>query len=75
MEAAKAMINFVCSAEGQSAMAEYMEGTLRFTNKNYKSPANAWLKDSSEIKWVVRPVAELTEKKAALLDKWNALQK
>ncbi len=71
MEAAKAMVNFVCSAEGQSRMAEYMEGTLRLTNANYKTPDNAWLKASSDIKWVARPVEELTEKKADLLAKWN----
>lgn len=74
-EAAKALVNFLCSAEGQSAMAEYMEGTLRLTNKNYKCPDNAWLEDSKNMAWVIRPVKELTEKKAALLDKWNALQK
>ena len=71
MEAAKAMVNFVCSEEGQSRMAEYMEGTLRLTNANYKTPDNAWLKPSGDIKWVSRPVAELTEKKADLLAKWN----
>lgn len=71
MEAAKAFVNFVCSAEGQSALAEYMEGTLRFTNANYTSPANAWLKASGDMKWVVRDVPTLTEKKAELLAKWT----
>lgn len=70
-EAAKALVNFVCSSEGQTRMAEYMEGTLRFTNKNYKTPENAWLPSSEDIKWVTRPVAELAEKKDALLEKWN----
>lgn len=73
MAAAKALVNFVCSAEGQSAMAEYMEGTLRLTNANYVTPKNAWLKASSDITWVIRPVAELTEKKAELLEHWNNL--
>lgn len=71
--AAKALVNFVCSAEGQTAMAKYMEGTLRLTNANYETPENAWLAPSSEIKWVSRPVQELTEKKEALLAHWNEL--
>lgn len=71
MAAAKAFVNFVCSAEGQSAMAEYMEGTLRFTNANYTTPDNAWLKASGDITWVTRDVPTLTEKKADLLAKWN----
>lgn len=71
--AAKALVNFVCSAEGQTAMAEYMEGTLRFTNAGYTSPDNAWLTPSSDITWVSRPVAELTEQKADLLAQWNEL--
>lgn len=72
-EAGKALINFVCSAEGQTRMAEYMEGTLRFTNRNYKVPANAWLPGSDEIKWVKRPVSDLAAKKDDLLAKWNDL--
>lgn len=72
-EAAKALVNFVCSAEGQSALAEYMEGTLRLTNANYKTPENAWLQASEEMKWVERPVEELTERKEELLAKWNEL--
>lgn len=73
MAAAKAMVNFVCSAEGQSAMAKYMEGTLRLTNASYVTPENAWLQASSEMTWVPRPVADLTEKKSALLEHWNQL--
>lgn len=71
--AAKAFINFVCSADGQSRMAEYMEGTLRFTNRNYKTPDNAWLPSSDQIKWVKRPNDELSAKKDELLDKWNTM--
>ena len=72
-EAAKALVNYVCSAEGQTRMAEYMEGTLRFTNRNYETPENAWLPSSNDMKWVKRPVSELAEKKDALLEKWNNL--
>ncbi len=71
MAAAKAFVNWVTSAEGQSAMAEYMQGTLRFTNANYTSPDNAWLTASSDITWVVRDVPTLTAQKADLLAKWN----
>lgn len=72
-EAAKAMADFICSAEGQSAMAEYMEGTLRFTNRNYKVPENSWLMDSAEMKWVERPVEYLTANKNEILDHWNQI--
>lgn len=70
MAAAKAFVNFVCSAEGQSALAEYMEGTLRFTNANYTTPDNAWLTASGDMTWVIRDVPTLTEQKADLLAKW-----
>ena len=71
-ENAKLFIDFICSAEGQTALAAYQEGTLRYTNANYEVPENAWLAPSSEIKWVKRDVPYLTENKAAILDKWNA---
>ena len=74
MEAAKAMVDFVCSPEGQSAMAEYMEGTLRFTNTKYTLPEKSWLIDSSEIVWVERPVTELTEHKQDIIAHWNELK-
>ena len=72
-ENAKAMIDFICSAEGQTALAAYQEGTLRYTNANYTAPENAWLADSSEITWVERDVPYLTENKPAILDHWNTL--
>ena len=71
--AAEALVNFVCSAEGQTAIAAYEEGTLRLTNANYELPENAWLQASSEMKWVPRPVNELIERKAELLAHWNDL--
>ena len=73
MAAAKAFADFICSAEGQTAVAKYMEGTLRLTNRNYKIPSGAWLKASSDIKWVNRPVKKVTDGKTAMLDKWNTL--
>jgi len=72
-ENAKLFIDFICSAEGQTALAAYQQGTLRYTNAGYEVPENAWLKPSSEITWVVRDVKYLTENKPAILDHWNAL--
>ena len=71
-ENAKLFIDFICSAEGQTALAAYQEGTLRYTNAGYEVPENAWLAPSSEITWVTRDVPYLTENKGAILDKWNA---
>ena len=72
-ENAKAMIDFLCSADGQTALAAYQEGTLRYTNANYEVPENAWLTPSSEIKWVDRDVQYMTENKDAILEHWNDL--
>ena len=72
-ENGKLFIDFICSAEGQTALAAYQQGTLRYTNAGYEVPADAWLKPSSEITWVIRDVKYLTENKTAILDHWNAL--
>lgn len=72
-ENAKAMIDFICSAEGQTALAAYQEGTLRYTNAGYTVPDNAWLPASSEIKWVDRDVEFLTANKEQILEHWNDL--
>ena len=72
-ENGKLFIDFICSAEGQTALAAYQQGTLRYTNAGYTVPENAWLKPSSEIVWANRDVPYLTEHKAEILDKWNAL--
>ena len=71
-ENAKLMIDFICSAEGQTALAAYQQGTLRYTNAGYTTPENAWLKASDEITWVTRDVEYLTANKASILDHWNA---
>ena len=65
-ENAKAMIDFICSAEGQTALAAAQEGTLRYTNAGYTAPEGAWLKPSSEITWVDRDVEYLTANKDAV---------
>lgn len=72
-ENAKALIDFICSAEGQTALAAYQEGTLRYTNAGYTVPDNAWLPASEDIKWVSRDVEYLTANKADILEHWNDL--
>ena len=67
------MIDFICSVEGQNALAAYQQGTLRYTNAGYTVPENAWLPASDEITWVFRDVPYLTEHKKDILDHWNAL--
>ncbi len=74
MAAAKAMVDFICSADGQTTMAAYMQGTLRFTNTKYTVPENSWLIDSSELNWVARPVAELTAAKQDIIAHWNEIK-
>ena len=72
-ENGKLFIDFICSAEGQTALAAYQQGTLRYTNAGYQVPEDAWLKPSNEIVWANRDVPYLTEHKSEILDKWNAL--
>ena len=70
-EAAKAMIDFLMSPEGQTELANRLQ-TLRFTNPKAEYDI-AWLPPDSEITWVDRDVAWLTEHKDEMLEKWNAL--
>ena len=72
-ENGKLLIDFLSSAEGQTARAELLQGSLRYTNVNYEVPEDALLTPTSEIKWVDRDVEYMTENKQAILDKWNAL--
>jgi iron(III) transport system substrate-binding protein len=71
MEAAKAMVNYLQSAEGQSYMGNAL-GTLRFTNKNasYKSP---YLQATNEIKWATRDIPWLIKNKEQVLAHWNRI--
>lgn len=71
MEAAKAMVTYLMSPEGQTYLGNAL-GTLRFTNPNasYKSP---YLPADSEINWVVRDNKWLTENKENILKHWNDL--
>lgn len=70
-EAAKALINWVCSADGCSYIAQYLK-TLRMTNKDTVY-GESLLPATEEIKWVVRDVPYLTEHKAEILAHWNDL--
>lgn len=70
-ENGKALIDFLCSAEGQTALAAYQGGILRYTNPGYTTPADAWLPDADQINWVTRDTAYLTANKSQLLARWN----
>jgi iron(III) transport system substrate-binding protein len=70
-EAAKAMINFLMSPDGQKAIATRLE-TLRFTNPKAQYTIK-YLPPDDTIKWVARDTKWLTAHKAEILEKWNAL--
>ena len=69
--AAKALVNWVCSAEGCSYIAQYLK-TLRMTNKDTVY-GESLLPATEDIKWVKRDVPYLTEHKAEILEHWNDL--
>ena len=72
-ENGKALVDFLCSAEGQNRISELQEGTMRWTNSGWVAPEGAWLQPTSEIKWVERDVEYMTENKDAILEHWNEL--
>ena len=71
MEAAKAMVDYLQSPEGQSYMGNAL-GTLRFTNRNsqYDSP---YLPPDSTINWVTRDIDWLIKNKEQVLARWNQI--
>ncbi len=71
MKAAKALVDYIQSAEGQSFRANYV-GTVRFTNENVVVE-KSYLPPSDEIKWVTRDIDWLIENKQAMLEKWTTL--
>ena len=71
MDAAKAMIEWLQSAEGQSYRANYV-GTVRFTNEKVVVE-QSWLPESDTINWVTRDIDWLIANKTAMLDKWSEL--
>lgn len=70
-EAAKALISFLMSPEGQEALATRLE-TLRMTNPKAHYTIK-YLPADDTINWVKRDTKWLIENKAAMLEKWNAL--
>jgi iron(III) transport system substrate-binding protein len=72
MAAAKALVNYLMSPEGQTFLGN-QQGTIRYTNSKatYKSP---YLPDSSSIKWVTRDVDWFITNKKAVLQKWNQIR-
>ena len=71
MPAAKAMIDYLQSAEGQSYRANYV-GTVRFTNEDVVVE-ESWLPATEDITWVTRDIDWLIENKSAMLEKWSEL--
>lgn len=71
MDAAKAMIDYLQSAEGQSFRANYV-GTVRFTNEDVVVE-ESWLPATEDITWIDRDISWLIENKSAMLEKWSEL--
>ena len=72
--AAKAFVEVAMSAEGQTKESAILGGAAaRYTNLGYTGPDNWILPATEEIKWVVRPVAELTAQKSASLEHWKTI--
>ena len=70
--AAKAMVDYICSAEGSSYIASQLK-TLRMTNKNTEYGSDSYLPKTEDLKWVKRDVTYLSEHKQDILTHWNEL--
>ena len=71
--AAKAFIECLTSAEGQTLGSEY-NASIRFSNKNFvNNNPDAFLPANSELKFNEWDVKTLVEKKAEILEHWNTL--
>lgn len=70
-ENAKAMIDFICSAEGQTAISAYQGGTMRYCNAEAQLPTNSELADSDKINWIERDIEYLEENKESILSHWD----
>jgi len=69
--AAKAMVDFLMSAESQTARGNAL-GTIRLTNKNAKIDYKYIPKDE-DVKWVKRDIQWLIDNKEKVLEHWNSL--
>lgn len=69
--AAKAMVNFLMSADGQNALGEAL-GTLRMTNSkaDFESP---YLPKTEDVTWVTRDVDWMIENREQVLEHWNSI--
>ena len=70
-DAAKAMVNFLMSPDGQTYMGNAL-GTLRFTNPKAKY-ASPYLPNDNEVNWVVRDNDWLTKNRQDVLNRWNEI--
>ena len=71
MEAAKAMIDYLQSADGQSERAAAL-GTVRFTNAK-ATAENSFLPAYDTVNWVIRDIPWLIENKEQVLAHWSSL--
>lgn len=69
MQAAKNMVNFLMSKEGQNKLGTALQ-TLRMTNKN-ADYTTKYLPSEKDIKWVERDERWFMENKKDVLKKWN----
>jgi len=69
MEAAKLLVDYLMSVEGQSELGTAL-GTLRFTNSKavYSTP---YLPATEEVTWADRDIEWLIESKEYVLQRWN----
>ena len=69
--AAKAMVDFLMSAESQTARGNAL-GTIRLTNKNANIDYK-YIPKNEDVKWVERDVQWLIDNKDKVLEHWNSL--
>ena len=71
MAAAKAMVDFLMSAESQTERGNAL-GTIRLTNKNANIDYK-YIPKNEEVKWVDRDVQWMIDNKEKVLEHWNTL--
>ena len=71
MAAAKAMVDFLMSAESQTERGNAL-GTIRLTNKNANIDYK-YIPKNEDVKWVDRDVQWMIDNKEKVLEHWNIL--
>lgn len=71
MAAAKAMVDFLMSAESQTERGNAL-GTIRLTNKNANIDYK-YIPKNEDVKWVDRDVQWMIDNKEKVLEHWNTL--